>query len=214
MAKANKAVVFTYKGIGGKGSGRSRKSAVAFDKKAYKKEVSRLSSLANKRLVRIQNNKLTDSPAYQRWVADGEVKFGVAGKTFNELQQEMSRLNRFVNSETSTIRGISSTLKTMAKNTGIKYKNLTDLRKKAANFFTLASKVEQYLRVVEDMGSAIGYNEIWEVINTYVSSSKISLDGAETDIESLIATVGKIIINAESRQVLDYEMNDNWVFLD
>ena len=43
-----------------------------------KKEVSRKASMANKRLVRLENNKLTDLPAYKQWKNyNGGVKFSI-----------------------------------------------------------------------------------------------------------------------------------------
>lgn len=151
--------------------------------KAYRQEASRLASKANKRIERLEKSDLKSSPAYQKWVKDGSVRFGVKGKTYNEVQAEVARLNNFLNSETSTIRGIENVLKTMADNTGIKYDNLSDLRAKASNFFEIASKLEQYYRTVLDMGSAIGYQELWEVINSYVATEELDLAAADLDIE-------------------------------
>lgn len=151
--------------------------------RAYRQEASRLASKANKRIERLEKNDLQSSPAYQKWVKDGSVRFGVKGKTYNEVQAEVARLNNFLNSETSTIRGIENVLKTMADNTGIKYDDLSDLRAKASNFFEIASKLEQYYRTVLDMGSAIGYQELWEVINSYVATEELDLSAADLDIE-------------------------------
>lgn len=151
--------------------------------KAYRQEASRLASKANKRIERLEKNDLQSSPAYQKWVKDGSVRFGVKGKTYNEVQAEVARLNNFLNSETSTIRGIENVLKTMADNTGIQYDDLSDLRAKASNFFEIASKLEQYYRTVLDMGSAIGYQELWEVINKYVATEELDLSAADLDIE-------------------------------
>lgn len=158
----------------------------------FRKEASRLASMANKRIERLEKNNLTDSPAYKRYIKDGGQRFGVKGKSFNQVQSEVARLNRFLSSETSTIKGVNSVLKNMAENTGIKYSNLEDLRKKAPKFFELASKVEQYLRTVEDMASAISYDKIWEIINEYTEANKIALDDSETDIDNMI----KAVVNA------------------
>lgn len=155
----------------------------------FRSEASRKAAIANKRIERLERNGLKDSPAYQKYVVEGGGKFGVKGKTFNEVQREMARLNNFINSKTSTIRGINSTLKELAVNTGIKYGNLTELRAKSAKFFELASKVEQYLRNVDDMASAIGYQKIWEAINQYTRQAKIDLSSSEVDIDSMIESV-------------------------
>ena len=152
-------------------------------------EVSKLVAKANKRVARLERNNLEDSPAYQKLVNDGDVRFSVRGKDHNQLQKEVSRLNKFLESETSTVRGINRVLKDMARNTGIKYKTLAELRTKSAKFFELSSKVEQYLRTVEDMASAIGYQKIWEAINKYVKAEGMDLNDANNDIDKMVQIV-------------------------
>jgi|SRR5699024_2974908 len=164
----------------------------------YRREASRLSAMANKRLQRLERNNLTSTPAYQRWLADGGEKFGVKGKTYNEVQAEVSRLRRFIDAETSTIRGANKVLKQIAENTGIKYSNLTDLRSRASNFFELASKVEQYLRTVDDIASAIGYQKIWDAINQYTDEMEIDLSESELDIDSMVGEVTRAIDEYDS----------------
>lgn len=193
-------------------SGDEFKAGVKQAQAEFRKEVSRLASLANKRIQRLEDAKLTDSPAYQKWVENGGVKFGVKGKTYNQLQSEMARLNRFINAQTSTIRGINSNLKEMAANTGIKYGTLKELRSKAAKFFELSSKVEQYLRTVNDMASAIGYNKIWEVINEYVEREKIDLSEAENNIDELSKMVSELIVQQQNHNAT--VIDDGWVVLE
>ena len=162
-----------------------------------RREASRLASLANKRVQRLEANGLQDSPAYQMYLKTGG-KFGVKGKTHNELQQEVSRLKRFIDMNTSTVRGVTTTLKEMAANTGISYANMKELKQKSAKFFELASKVEQYLRTVEDMASAIGYQKIWETINQYVKSGEIDLSNADGDIDGMVRAVTDAIKQYET----------------
>lgn len=157
--------------------------------KELKAEANRLASLANKRIRRLEANGLQDAPAYQAYIAQGGKPFSTRGKDYNELQAELARLRNFINSETSTIRGVNNYLKEIANNTGIKYKNLTDLRNKASGFFELASKVEQYLRQVDDIASAIGYQKIWESINQYTAKHRIDLGSSKNDMERMIADI-------------------------
>ena len=154
-----------------------------------RREASRLASKANKRVQRLEKAGLKDAPAYKRYIKDGGAKFGIRGKSFNQVQSEMARLNRFLNSETSTVRGVNRVLKDMAKNTGIKYTNLKNLRKQSAKFFELASKVEQYLRTVDDMASATGYQKIWEAINTYTKTQSVNLADGRLDIDQMVSAV-------------------------
>ncbi len=184
-----------------------------FSKKLYRQEVSRLAAIANKRIKRLEERDLTDSPAYRKLVENGVPKFSVRGKDFNQVQQEYGRLKRFLESQTSTIRGINQNLKDIAQNTGIKYKNLKELRAKANKFFELSSKVEQYLRTVDDMASAIGYHKIWEVINQYVKSEKIDLSDSENSIEDMVEMVTELIKNSEHNETLDYDFDNGFIIL-
>lgn len=181
--------------------------------KAVKAEMSKLASLANKRISRLESANLESSPAYKKWVEDGALKFGVKGKSHNQLQAELSRLKTFINAETSTVRGVNNTLKEMALNTGIKYKNLTDLRAKAGKFFELASKVEQYLRTVDDIASAIGYQKIWEAINSYTKSAKVDLSDTDADIDSLVANVTDMLSATNNKPIGGWSNGDDgWWF--
>lgn len=156
--------------------------------KFMKKEANRLTSLANKRVRRLEQRNLTDSPAYQQYIASGG-KFSVRGKDYNQLQAEIKRLQTFINAETSTIKGYNNVLKEMANNTGIKYRNLAELRAKSKTFFELHSKIEQYLRVVDDIASAIGYQKIWQAINEYTKGNKIDLSQNDLDIDDMVETI-------------------------
>lgn len=163
----------------------------------YRREASRLASKANKRADRLRKSNLTNSPAYQKYMSEGGERFGVKGKTYNEVQAEVARLRGFLDSETSTIKGYNNVLKNMAQHTGVQYKNLKELRDIAPKFFELSSKVEQYLRTVEDMASAIGYQQIWEAVNEYIQANQVDLGDAEGSIEAMTQKVGDALANYE-----------------
>lgn len=154
----------------------------------FRREASRLASMANKRLQRLEGNKLTDVPAYQKLVElkGDKPRFSVRGKDYNELQREVAMMRQFLNAKTSTVRGAHQVLKDIANNTGIKYKTLKELKSKAKVFFELASKIEQYLRTVEDIASAIGYQKIWEAVNEYTQREKIDLSNIEDNIDDVV----------------------------
>lgn len=180
------------------------------DAKQYRREASKVISMANKRISRLEKSNLTDSPAYAKLVdSKGNPKFSVKGLDHNQLQSEMSKVKKFVQAKTSTIRGINTTLKEMASNTGIKYKNLKELRAKASSFFNLASKVEQYLRNVEDVASAIGYQKIWEAINQYVKSENVDFDEVENSVEGLTNIVDGLLNGFEKGDVFTMKNDDD-----
>lgn len=181
------------------------------DRRAMRQEASRLSSIANKRIKRLENAGLQSSPAYQKYIAEGGKKFGVRGKDYNEVQAELARLRQFLNSKTSTIRGVNANLREMAANTGIKYRNLAELRSKADRFFELSSKVEQYLRNVEDMASAIGYQKIWEAVNQYVQEAGIDLSEGDAKIDEMAGIIGDALAGMEDGSIKNF--NDEFWFL-
>ena len=173
------------------------------DEKEFRKEVTKIVSVANKRVTRLEKSKLTDSPAYRKLEENGGVRFSVKGKTHNELQREVARMKKFIESETSTVRGLNNSLKKMAGATGVKYKNLKDLQSKAKGFFELSSKVEQYLRNVNDMASAIGYQKIWTAVNQYVKTEKIDLADSNNNIDELSKILSELLADYQTGKLVE-----------
>ena len=149
--------------------------------KALKAEISKKASMANKRLKRLEANDLTKLSAYQQFLDSGGARFSVKGKDYNQLQQELSRVNKFINNRTSLVRGANAQMKEIAKLTKVSYSRVKELPDKLEKFFELASKIEQYLRNVEDSASAIGYIKIWEVVNEYVEKGVTEIDDILAD---------------------------------
>lgn len=148
--------------------------------KALKKEVSRMASMANKRLKRLEKNELTHLPSYKAWEENGSVRFSVKGKTHQQLQSEYWRLKNFLDAKTSTVRGANSFLKEMAQNTGIKYNGLADLKTKSKKFFELANKIKQYYKNAEQSALALDYQKIWQQINEQIKQGVITIDNEES----------------------------------
>jgi len=167
-----------------------------------KREIQRKANVAHKRLKRLEKNNLTELPAYQQWVKDGKVRFGVRGKDYNELQAELARLNRFIDSKTSLVREANKYMKDIANMTGMKYGSVKELPDKLSNFFRLAEKAEEYLRNVEGSASAIGYHKIWEVVNEVVETEEVDLGGSFEDVERLLPQLIEALSYEESAEIL------------
>lgn len=148
--------------------------------KSLKKEVSRMASMGNKRLKRLETNELTDLPAYKSWVDGGAIKFSVKGKDYNQLQSEFWRLKRFLDDKTSAVRSANKFLREMAQNTGIKYNGLADLKTKSKQFFELAEKIKQYYQSANQSAIALDYQKIWQQINTQIKQGIIDIGGTES----------------------------------
>lgn len=172
----------------------------------YKQGVLRKVSMANKRLTRLENNKLHSSPAYREWQKmKGGNRFGVKGKSYRELQKENARLNHFLQSKTSTVRGANKILKSIAKNTGIKYKKIGELHAKAPKFFKLASKVSEYIHTSTGASGAIGYQAVWSSVSNYMETN--SVDNVDDAVDSIVGNLQKGYENNSSEDL------DDWVEL-
>lgn len=159
---------------------------LASDKyKELRAEVSRMASMANKRLTRLENNNLTMLPAYQAWEQNGSIRFSVKGKDYNQLQAEFWRLKNFLDDRTSTVREANAFLREMAENTGIKYNGLEDLKTKSTRFFELAEKIREYNQAIGQAAQALDYQKIWQQINTAVQQDALDLSEAVSSDEQL-----------------------------
>lgn len=176
-------------------AGNATKKEVSAERfKALKQEVSKKASMANKRLRRLEKNDLTSNPAYKNWQEYGGGKnFSVKGKDYNALQQELARVNMFIDAKTSTVRGSNKVMKEMAQNTGIKYNKVGDLYAKSGKFFELASKVEQYMKNVNASGQVMGYQKLWETVNEYTDMKGIDLADQELDIDEYIKEISDLL---------------------
>lgn len=163
------------------------------DTKEFRKEIRRLSQIANKRMKRLEERDWGDAPALKALKEEGIVKFGVKGKTHQELQAMAAKLLRFLNAETSTVTGAIEDIKETARITNITYESVNELKVKATKFFELASKIKQYLKSQEDTAAALNYRMIWNQINTYVQENEIDLAAAETSVETLLEQVDDIL---------------------
>lgn len=161
--------------------------------KAYRKEVSRKAAIANKRLSRLEKKGMTSSPAYQSWLDSGGQKFSIRGKNYNQVQSELARINTYLESATSSIRGANRVVKEMIKNTGvdIKYDNLKDVQKQTKKFFEISSKIEQYFRTVEDRASSIGYQKIWQAVNKYIEEQRGGVLDSERSVDDIANSIVK-----------------------
>lgn len=183
--------------------------------KELKKEVSRMASMANKRIKRLEKNELTDLPAYKSWEENGSIRFSVAGKDYNELQAEYWRLKNFIDNKTSLVRQANKFLREMAENTGIKYNGLADLKSKTKQFFELADKIKEYYKLAEESALALDYQKIWEQINVQLKQGVIEI-GEEQDTEAIlqrfIAELDKVQPVEDKQEGFKKEM-EQWDFI-
>lgn len=168
----------------------------------FKAEVARKASMANKRLSRLEKNNLTNLPAYQNFLNyKGGVKFSVKGKSHNELVSEMARLDHFINSKTSTVRGANATLKQIANNTNISYKRVGELNAKLSKFFDLYSKVEQYLHNSLQIANAVGSDTVMKVVSDYVRDQEQTIKLGMDDYKDMVESISHVLTTRYLEQI-------------
>lgn len=180
-----------------------------------KKEVSRMASMANKRLKRLERNNLTLLPAYREWEQHGSIKFSVRDKNYNQLQSEYWRLKHFLDDRTSTVRQANKFLREMAENTGIKYRGLEDLKSKSKQFFELAEKIKQYNMSINQSAQALDYQKIWQQINTYVNNTNTDLASSissDEQLERFLQFMEKVQPVEDKKE--GYSVGNDWDFVE
>lgn len=173
--------------------------------KELRREASRLASLANKRIKRIEQQGLIESPAYKKYVEDGKQKFGVRGKNMEEVKQEIARMNDFIKKQTSTVTGTKKYLNNVAKSVGIvKFDNYKQLQNQLNTFFRGVDKVREYLQNSKEVSVAIGYSKIHEVVANYVEEVGTELD----KIDDLVVEMAEKVVEGAGYGKVDEMLND------
>ena len=183
---------------------------VALDAKirALKAEIQRKANIAHKRLARLEKNDLTFLPAYQSWKSyKGGVRFGVRGKSYNELIAELARLDRFLEARTSLVREANAYLKEVAEMTGVKWRRVRELPDKMRNFFRISEKVEEYLRNIEGSASAIGYHKIWEAVNEVVEADRLDLGEVDELSDEMMDKILDLLDHTWAKDWMEKELD-------
>lgn len=155
-------------------------------RKALAKTIDRAKTTLKKRIKRLENNNLTDAPAYKQYMLNEDViKFSVKGKTTQELQSEYWKLKRLLDLKTGTVKGANETLKQIANITNIKYKNLKELKSKSKLFFELADKLENIYTSMGETAKAIDYRKIWQDVEEIMKQERKQINNALKDISEL-----------------------------
>ena len=186
---------------------KSKKNVFTEIEKKYRQEASRKVSMANKRLKRIEQQNLSMSPAYKKWIDEGGQKFGIRGKSMEEVRVEVARLNKFLKQTTSTVRGTKKYLRNIAGQVGIKqWGSFQSLNHQLRGFFEVADRVQEYLKNSKEVAVSIGYKKIWEQVNEYAETV-----GKEfTTLNDDVAEIANTILQANSYSKLD-DLTDDFL---
>lgn len=153
------------------------------EERKYRQEASRKVSMANKRLKRLEEQNLTMSPAYKKFIDEGGQKFSIRGKSKEEVRMEVARLNQFLKMTTSTVRGTKQYMTNLASEVGIKqWGSFQSLNAQLRGFFEVSGKVREYLKNVKEVAVSIDYKKIWELVNEYAETVNKDYNSMNEDI--------------------------------
>ena len=141
--------------------------------KDFRKEVSRLNSIANKRIRRLSESEYSSSPAYQKWLESGGEHFSIRGKTQAEVWKEYYRVKSFLDSKTSSITGTKEVLKNINEYTGMNLP-IEQVKDVAKDYFNLAGKVSEWVGV-KGLGAIYDSKQIYEQINLVTEERNLDL---------------------------------------
>lgn len=186
---------------------KSQNNVFTKQERKYRQEASRKVSMANKRLKRMEEQNLSMSPAFRKWVDEGGQKFGIKGKSTAEVKAEVSRLNKFLKQTTSTVKGTKKYLTNIASQVGIKqWGSFSSLNTQLKDFFEVSNRVQEYLKNTKEVSVSIGYKKIWEQVNEYAQTV-----GKEfTSLNEDIVDVANTILQANSFNKLD-DLTDDFL---
>lgn len=166
------------------------------------KEISKLASAANKRLKRLESNNYTNLQVYKNVIETGG-KFSVKGKNIDQLENELKRIQNFMNAQTSTIKGANQVLKDMAKNFNLDYNNISELKEKSDKFFELYEKVKEYDQQIGNNMSIINYHTVIDAVSKYINSNKSEYQDIDTAINEIMQKIDYELLNASSSNPSD-----------
>lgn len=169
------------------------------EKKKYSKErrelankVSQMARTANKRLDRLQKNNLEGQSAYKAWFDDGAVRFSVKGKSYQELQKEYWRVQKFLDAQTSTIKGAKENMQRVAREVMkidkdvVSGMSLQELNDATSNFFKIADEMQKHYEEINDNARRIDYQKIFQEIQQYFDIEELILMRQDADFDDLV----------------------------
>lgn len=179
-----------------------------------RKELSRLCSMANKR-VQLLERKGLETPAII--ALKDNTHFGVGHKKVSnkEINNEWIRVNNFLDSLTSTYRGAQKYIKQVAELTGYKGKSNKELKEHATMIFNLVNRVKEIVEQQED-----AYYTSWRILNAVkmvVQDNKNSfdeLDDYDDRIQAILDSLDSVDkVNQGEEGFADDLDSNNWDFI-
>ena len=162
--------------------------------KKKRRELSRLCAMANKRAKRLEDKGWTDVPAYQSMIKSGKPRFGVRGlKTSREVNAEMIRVNHFLESITSTIKGATGYLQDLATNMGVSGMKVSEIQQHAKQFFQIVKMVQK--RLTNEENKIYSSTRLFNAVSAQFKAISMVLNdtaSVEDKLQTIISSLRKV----------------------
>lgn len=169
-----------------------------------RQEASRLASMANKRLKRLEEQNLLNTPAYKSRFESRGKKFGIRGKTNKQVQHEMAQINKFLKMQTSTVTGAKQNLKDIAGRIGIyNWDNIEDLNQRISNYYMLTDRILEYSRTLQTLGTSLNYEKVGEIVADYMQEVNGQVTMSDKEVVMLTQRVAEAVGNQALNDELD-----------
>lgn len=156
--------------------------------KAIAKDIQSKMNKANKRIKRLEKSgKYATSKAYAIHIKE-KGAFGTKGKSYNQLLAEQKRINKFIASKTSTVRGTDDDTKRIMKMFKLKEnkENRKLMESHAEKFFELFKKAMEFQFLKGENSLALSSDRIQDEIGKKVESKEINIENTEESLGTVL----------------------------
>lgn len=164
-----------------RGFGKAFREITKSQKEILKNEVNSLAKEANHRIEELKKSGVY-SAALNNWNDGGSRAFGITSGSYQDYQSEYWRIKNFLNAKTSTVNGAKQVLGQMVKITNMPIGVDVLTKAQASNYFKLASKIEDYYKMIGETAKALDYQLIWEQINVAIEHDYEILNEVNQDV--------------------------------
>lgn len=178
-----------------------------FSKLTYKElreATSTLSSVANKRIERLENRGFKNSIAYANYSKGktGGERFGIKNKNRQEVEIEYRRLRNFLNSKSSTITGAKAERNKVLNTLGLGNENITD---RQYNQITKAlSRLYDSNRLKDNKDIS---GKISTVVKTYIKDKKRKNIASEKIYKDVMNALNEELLKSGAEEI--EQLNNN-----
>lgn len=143
----------------------------------FRNQVQKLVNRANSQLEKLERENLENSPAYRTFTTnEGRSRFGIKGKTNEEVNEEFQKVKAFLDNTTNTVKGAKNYIKGMAKITGLSY---GEVQGQLPNFWKIADAVRNSLKAAQMSYLALDSERVVQAVRGVIQTQKSGADRIE-----------------------------------